>query len=185
MSETPHDPDHSGEAISIMKVDPILDTGVVVTSTALRPDGRLEDRYSAYYDNVSPPLSWTAVPDARTWAVIVEDPDAPQERPFVHWMIWNIPGEATGLPEGLPNAERLITPQGAIQGRNGMHGHGYFGPRPPPGHGLHHYYFQVFALDDTLDMGPETSLDDLLNALKGRTLASGEMMATYEAPVRQ
>jgi Raf kinase inhibitor-like YbhB/YbcL family protein len=185
MSPTPHHPEHSGEAIAIMKVEPILKTGIVVSTTAQRPDGRLEDRYTAYYDNISPPLSWTAVPDVRTWAVIVEDPDAPREQPFVHWMIWNIPGEATGLPEELPNAERLITPQGAIQGRNDMHSPGYFGPRPPAGHGLHHYYFQVFALDDTLEMGPETPLPELLNALKARTLASGEMVATYEAPTRQ
>ncbi|HEY8003846.1 MAG TPA: YbhB/YbcL family Raf kinase inhibitor-like protein [Phenylobacterium sp.] len=185
MSETPHHPDHSGEAITIQKVDPILKTGVVVSTTAQAPDGRLADRHSAYHDNISPPLSWTAVPDVRAWAVIVEDPDAPQEQPFVHWMIWNIPGDARGLPEGLPNAERLVTPQGAIQGRNGMHGPGYFGPRPPAGHGLHHYYFQVFALDDAIDMGPETPLPELLNALKARTLASGELVATYEAPTRQ
>jgi Raf kinase inhibitor-like YbhB/YbcL family protein len=183
MSQTPH-PEHSGEAISILKVEPILDTGVVVTSTALRPDGRLKDRYSAYHENISPPLSWTAAPGARAWAVIVEDPDAPQEHPFIHWMIWNIPGEALGLPEGLPTTA-VVAPQGAIQGRNGQQGLGYFGPRPPVGHGLHRYYFQVFALDDTIDMGPETPLSDLLNALKARTLASGEMVATYEAPSPQ
>jgi Raf kinase inhibitor-like YbhB/YbcL family protein len=185
MSETPHHPEHSGDAITIAKVEPILKTGVVVSTTAQRPDGGLKDRHSAYHDNVSPPLRWTAVPDARAWAVIVEDPDAPQEHPFIHWMIWNIPGEARGLPEGLPNTPALVTPRGAIQGRNGMHGHGYFGPRPPAGHGLHHYYFQVFALDDTIEMGPETQLADLLNALKARTLASGEMVATYEAPTQQ
>jgi len=185
MSESPHHPEHSGEAITILKIEPILKTGVVVTTTAQRPDGRLEDRHSAYHDNISPPLAWTAAPDARSWAVIVEDPDAPQDEPFVHWMIWNIPGEATGLPQGLPNAAELMTPQGAVQGRNSMHGHGYFGPRPPAGHGLHHYYFQVFALDDTLEMGPETPLIELVNALKARTLASGEMVATYEAPTSQ
>jgi Raf kinase inhibitor-like YbhB/YbcL family protein len=184
MSQTPQ-AEHSGEAITILKVEPILNTGVVVTTTAQGTDGRLEDRYSAYHDNVSPPLRWTAVPDAKAWAVIVEDPDAPQAHPFIHWMIWNIPGEARGLPEGLPNTAALVTPQGAIQGRNGQHGLGYFGPRPPVGHGLHRYYFQVFALDDTMDMGPETPLADLLNALKARTLASGEMVATYEAPTPQ
>ena len=184
MTETPH-PDHSGQAITIQKVDPILNTGVVVSTTAQLPDGRLEDRHSAYHDNISLPLRWTAVPDAKAWAIVVEDPDAPQEEPFVHWMIWNIPGETRGLPEGLPNAAALITPQGAIQGRNGQHGFGYFGPRPPSGHGLHHYYFQVFALDDTIDMGPETPLKELLNALKARTLASGELVATYEAPTQQ
>jgi hypothetical protein len=185
MSEPPNHPDHSGETITIHKVDPILSTGVVVATTGQRADGRLEDRHSGYHDNISPPLTWTAVPDAKTWAVVVEDPDAPQEHPFVHWMIWNIPGDARGLPEGLPNTPALVTPQGALQGRNGMHGPGYFGPRPPVGHGLHHYYFQVFALDDAIDMGPETSLPDLLNALKGRTLASGELVATYEAPTQQ
>jgi Raf kinase inhibitor-like YbhB/YbcL family protein len=178
-------PDHSGEAITIMKVEPILKSGVVVETIAQLPDGRLEDRYSAYHDNISPPLCWNAVPDAKAWAVVVEDPDAPQDQPFVHWMIWNIPGDARGLPEGLPNTPTLVTPQGAVQGRNGMHGHGYFGPRPPAGHGLHHYYFQVFALDEVIDMGPETPLAELLNALKARTLASGELVATYEAPTPQ
>ena len=189
MSETPHhpdhSPDHSGETITIYKVEPVLKTGVVGSTTAQAPDGRLADRCSAYHDNISPPLAWTAVPDVRSWAVIVEDPDAPQEQPFIHWMIWNIPADARGLPEGLPNAERLVSPQGAIQGRNGVHGHGDFGPRPPAGHGLHHYFFQVFALDEAIDMGPETPLPELLNALKARTLASGEMVATYEAPTRQ
>ncbi|HEY3950941.1 YbhB/YbcL family Raf kinase inhibitor-like protein [Phenylobacterium sp.] len=184
MTETPH-PDHSGQAITIQKVDPILSTGVVVSTTAQLPDGRLEDRHAAYHDNISPPLRWTAVPDAKAWAVVVEDPDAPQEAPFVHWMIWNIPGPARGLPEGVANTPGLATPHGAVQGRNGQHGFGYFGPLPPAGHGLHHYYFQVFALDEAIDMGPETPLHDLLNALKARTLASGELVATYEAPTRQ
>lgn len=178
-------PQHSGETITIFKVEPISNAGVTVTCPSQLADGRLDDRHSAYHDNISPPLMWTQVPDARAWAVIVEDPDAPQDEPFVHWMIWNIPGQAHGLPEGLPNTPALVTPQGAMQGRNGMHGHGYFGPRPPAGHGLHHYFFQVFALDDLIDMGPETTLPELLNALKARTLASGELVATYEAPRQQ
>jgi len=185
MSDTSHHPQHSGEAITIAKVDPILKSGVVVTSPAQHEDGRLDDRCSGYHDNISPPLAWTAVPDAKAWAVVVEDPDAPQDKPFIHWMIWNIHGDARGLPEGLPNTPALVTPRGALQGRNGMHSAGWFGPRPPAGHGLHHYYFQVFALADTIDMGPETPLPELLNALKANTLASGEMVATYEAPTRQ
>jgi Raf kinase inhibitor-like YbhB/YbcL family protein len=182
MTDREHHPDHSGEAITIFKVDPILDIGIVVTSTGQHADGRLDDRHSAYHDNISPPLKWTDVPEVKAWAVIVEDPDAPQEKPFVHWIIWNIPGQVTALPEGLPNTARLITPQGAIQGRNGMHGYGWFGPRPPAGHGVHRYYFQVFALTDPILTDPETPLEELVNALKGHTLAKGEMMATYEAP---
>jgi Raf kinase inhibitor-like YbhB/YbcL family protein len=182
--QTPH-PDHSGEAITILKVDPIYQTGITVTSTAQEASGKLADRHSAYFDNLSPPLRWTNVPDVKAWAVIVEDPDAPRDKPFIHWMIWNIYGEIKSLPEGLPNSDFLATPQGGIQGRNGMGGYGWFGPRPPAGHGLHHYYFQVFALDDLLEMGPDTPLPELLNALKGHTLAKGEMMATFEAPEPQ
>jgi hypothetical protein len=173
---------HSGEAITIMKVEPILDTGIVVTSAGQMVDGALADRHSAYHDNISPPLDWTDVDGVKAWAVIVEDPDAPREKPFIHWMIWNIEGGQTSLPEGLPNAPRLVTPQDTLQGRNDMHGYGWFGPRPPAGHGVHRYYFQVFALDALLDMGPDTGLPELLNALKGNTLAKGEMMATYVAP---
>jgi Raf kinase inhibitor-like YbhB/YbcL family protein len=184
MREHQH-PEHSGEAITIFKVEPILDTGIVVTSMAQEPSGKLADRHSAYFDNISPPLQWTNVPDVRAWAVIVEDPDAPREEPFIHWMIWNIQGEINALPEGVPNTEFPPTPQGGIQGRNDTGGYGWFGPRPPAGHGVHRYYFQVFALDDLIEMGPDTPLKELLNALKGNTIAKGEMMATYEAPSRQ
>lgn len=180
-----HSPDHSGEAITIMKVEPRLHTGVTVYSTAQEPGGALADRCSAYHDNLSPPLTWTDVPDVQAWALVVEDPDAPREAPFVHWVIWNIPGETRSLAEGLPNAERLVTPQDAIQGRNDMGGYGWFGPRPPAGHGVHRYYFQLFALDQALEMGPQTPLVELLNALKGHTIAQGELVATYEAPTRQ
>lgn len=182
--QAPH-PDHSGQSLTIQRVDPILDTGVTVFCPTQEASGRLPDRHSAYHDNISPPLNWTDAPDVRSWAVVVEDPDAPQEAPFVHWMIWNIQGEVTALPEGLPNSDVLATPQGGIQGRNDMGGYGWFGPRPPAGHGVHRYYFQVFALDDLIEMGPDTPLPELLNALKGHTIATGEMMATYEAPSPQ
>jgi Raf kinase inhibitor-like YbhB/YbcL family protein len=185
MSERDHRPEHSGETIITYRVDPILDTGIVVTCPVQEPGGRLPDRYSAYHDNISPPLEWTGVPDVKAWALVVEDPDAPREQPFVHWMLWNLHGELRGLPEGLGNDPRLVTPQGAIQGRNDVGGYGWFGPRPPRGHGVHRYYFQVFALNDLIEMGPDTQLKELLNALKGHTLAKGEMMATYEAPTEQ
>jgi len=181
MSER-HTPEHSGQSITLMRVQPILRTGVVVTCPVQQPDGRLPDRYSAYHDNISPPLDWTSVPDVKAWAIVVEDPDAPQETPFLHWIAWNIQGERRGIPEGVGADPRLVTPQGAIQGRNGHGGYGWFGPRPPAGHGLHHYYFQVFALNDLIEMGPDTPLEELLHALKARTLAHGEMTATYEAP---
>ena len=120
-----HHPEHSGEAITILKVKPILDTGIVLTSASQEVSGKLADRHSAYHDNISPPLNWTNVPDVVSWAIVVEDPDAPREQPFVHWMIWNIRGEINALPQGLPNTDFLATPQGGVQGRNDMHGYGW------------------------------------------------------------
>lgn len=178
-------PAHSGETITIFKVEPREAAGVVVTSPSLEPDGRLADRHSAYHENISPPLTWNEVEGAETYAVVVEDPDAPREKPFVHWMIWNIPGSAGGLPEGVPQAEYIDPPHPIIQGRNDAGQYGWFGPRPPSGHGVHRYYFQVFALDQHVEVGPETPLVELLNILKGHTIAQGELMATYEAPALQ
>ncbi|HEY9233771.1 MULTISPECIES: YbhB/YbcL family Raf kinase inhibitor-like protein [Phenylobacterium] len=178
-------PAHSGETITIFKVEPREESGIVVMSPSQETDGHLADRHSAYHDNVSPPLTWTNVEGAETYAVIVEDPDAPREQPFVHWMIWNIPAEAGGLPEGVPPAEYIDPPHPIIQGRNDTGKYGWYGPRPPAGTGVHRYYFQVFALDQHVEVEPETPLVELLNILKGHTIAQGEMMATYEAPTRQ
>ena len=90
-----------------------------------------------------------------------------------------------GLPEGVPLAQQIDPPHPIIQGRNDNGDYGWFGPRPPQGHGVHRYYFQVFALDQLVEVGPDTPLAELLNILKGHTIAQGEMMATYEAPTSQ
>jgi Raf kinase inhibitor-like YbhB/YbcL family protein len=121
--------------------------------------------------------------DAEAYALIVEDPDAPAEHPFIHWMIWNIPGELNALAPGLPQRSRLDHPKGAVQGRNAKGGFGYFGPRPPSGDGPHHYHFELFALDKRLPMDPDTPLPELLNALKGNTIAKADLVGTYEAPL--
>ncbi len=184
----PHTPNHSGDAIAIQKVQAFGEggqDGIVLTTPSLDPDGHLEDRHSAYHENRSPPLVWTPVENAVAYAIVVEDPDAPRERPFVHWLIWNIPGEATSLPEGLPTEASLGLIGGATQGLNDNGTAGWFGPRPPPGHGLHRYHFQIFALAARLEFAPDTPLDVLLNALKGDTLADGLLVATYEAPETQ
>ena len=184
MAQETH-PEHSGETITILKVQPRDQRGIAVTLPTQAPDGRLPDRCSAYHDNISPPVEWEDVEGAEYYALIVEDPDAPREQPFVHWMIWNIPGTLTALSEGLPNDPHLVTPQAATQGKNDRGGYGWFGPLPPRGHGMHRYYFQLFALDGPLEMGPDTPLIELLNALKAHTIADGETMGTYEAPDMQ
>jgi Raf kinase inhibitor-like YbhB/YbcL family protein len=178
----PTAPEHSGESITIQKIRARDQRGIAVTLPGATPEGRFEDRHSAYHDNLSPAVEWEDVPGAQYYALIVEDPDAPREKPFVHWMVWDIPGGINQLPEGLPNNSTLVSPQSVIQGRNDRGGYGWFGPLPPRGHGVHRYYFQLFALDAALEMGPDTPLIDLVNALKAHTIADGEAMATYEAP---
>ena len=179
-------PQHSPEALSLGRITP-REPGATLEllSDAVGIDGVIDVRHIAYGDNLSPPLRWTPVAGAGAYAIILEDPDAPMEHPFVHWMIWNIPGSLDALPEGLPNADRLITPQGAIQGKNDNGSFGYFGPRPPAGTGVHHYHFQLFALDGPLTLHSDATLRALVDAMKGRVLADTELIGTSEAPERQ
>jgi len=178
-------PQHSPEALSLARITP-REPGAALEllSEAVGVDGAIDQRYTAYGDNLSPPLRWTRVKDAGAYAIIVEDPDAPMEKPFVHWMIWNIPGSVDALPEGLPNIDHLITPHGAIQGENDSGSFGYFGPRPPRGTGVHHYHFQIFALDGPLTLSRNANLRALVDAMKGRVLADSELVGISEAPKR-
>ena len=151
-----------------------------LASAAVGADGRIAARQSAYGQNRSPPLSWSAVAGARAYAIILEDPDAPGPRPFVHWTIWNIPAGVTSLPEGLATGGTLQSPRGALQGANGAGGIGYFGPRPPSG--VHHYRFEIYALDAPLALAPGADRAAVAGALRGHVLASGELKGTFAAP---
>jgi Raf kinase inhibitor-like YbhB/YbcL family protein len=179
-SESPHLTTHSsGEPLAIQRVEPNERGGLIVTFPDLPPDGRIPMENSAYGDNISPAVGWTRVLEAETYALILQDPDAPQEEPFLHWMIWNIPGDAEGLPAGAGGKLPPDLAQG-VQGKNAAGGYGYFGPKPPEGHGAHRYHFQVFALDDTLPADPDTSFNELMNMLKAHTLRHGEVIGTFE-----
>nr|WP_315249603.1 YbhB/YbcL family Raf kinase inhibitor-like protein [uncultured Duganella sp.] len=151
---------------------------LAVQSAAFRQDELLDARYSEYVDGLSPPLSWQAVAGAKSYAIIMEDPDAPQ-KPFVHWLAWNIPAAVTSLPEGLQEQPRLTQPEGVLQGRTTRGSIGYYGPRPPVGDAPHHYHFQVFALDTVLSLGFGADRDQLLNAIQGHVLAKGEIVGRY------
>lgn len=169
----------SGEAITIQRVLPREPGRLVLASEAIDADGRIGDPYSAYGDDRSPALRWTAMPEAESFALIVEDPDAPQGKPVLHWAIWNIPGAFDALPSGIRNAPFIDEFGGMVQGRN-QHGQsGYMGPKPPADDGPHRYHFQLFALDRRLGLGPSAPLEELVNELKGSTIASAELVGTY------
>jgi Raf kinase inhibitor-like YbhB/YbcL family protein len=121
---------------------------VKVESPAFANGDEIPEANSDYGDGVSPPLTWSRVPDAtRSFAVIVEDPDVRQKAPFTHWLLYNLPGDVRELPASIPPDSRLEQFGGARQGRASNGIVGYFGPRPPTDDDRHHYHFQVFCLD--------------------------------------
>ena len=154
---------------------------LTLTSPAFEPGETIPRKYSGEGADVSPPLQWTQVPEGtKELALICDDPDAPTAQPWVHWVIYKIPRDASGLPENIPKVDRLSTPAGALQGFNSWGKTGYGGPMPPPGHGVHHYHFTLFALDAALE--GRTGLDKaaLLKAMKAHTLAQAKLIGTYQ-----
>jgi hypothetical protein len=129
----------------------------------------------------SPALKWSKVPQgSKSLALIVDDPDAPRKEPWVHWVIYNIPADTTALPQGISRTPALDEPSGAIQGTNDFKKTGYNGPLPPPGHGVHHYHFKIYALDSGLKLKPGATKAELLAAMEGHVIAQGEVIGTYE-----
>jgi Raf kinase inhibitor-like YbhB/YbcL family protein len=171
---------HAGdEKIASHKLD--APRQLSITSTTFTDGGAIPTRNTPQGDNLSPALSWSGVPSgARELLLIVEDPDAPMLKPFVHWILHRIPASITSLPAGLPNYRELNLLSGAVQGQNDAKTIGWYGPKPPLGHGIHHYHFQLFAVDTQLSLGPDATIEDLKHALQGHVLADGEIIGTYE-----
>ena len=154
-----------------------------VASPAFAAGTEIPPRFTGDGEDASPALTWSGVPDGvEELAVLCDDPDAPTPEPWVHWVIYGIPGDAEGLPEGIPRKAFVTGPVRATQGVNTWTSDnvGYRGPAPPPGHGTHHYHFKVFALDEPLDLPPGTDKKGLLSAMDGHVVATGELVGTYE-----
>jgi Raf kinase inhibitor-like YbhB/YbcL family protein len=145
-------------------------------STAFSSGGKISSRYTCDGANLSPALNWDGVPaGTQSLALIADDPDAPAGA-WTHWILWNIPAQATALPEGLPQAE--VLDNGARQGRNDSRRIGYGGPCPPPGK-PHRYFFKLYALDARLDVKAGAGRSELEAAMKQHVLSWAEWMGTY------
>ena len=160
---------------------------ISVTSSAFDHHGMVPEANSAYGDNVSIDLSWADLPEGtQQLALICDDPIVVEigmmEQPFVHWVMYNIPASASGLPAGLPSDATLEMNglEGAVNGLNGLRRSGYFGPRPPANGQLHAYHFRVYALDDALNLEPGLGKAALLDAMEGHVLATGMLMGHSE-----
>jgi Raf kinase inhibitor-like YbhB/YbcL family protein len=157
---------------------------ISVRSETISPNGVIPGKHSEYADGVSPELAWAPVEGARSYAIVMEDPDATPITPFVHWVAWNIPGGVTQLPEGLQEQARLTEPEGLLQGTTSRGSSGYYGPRPAVGDPAHHYHFQVFALDTLVDAAPGADRDTFLQAARGHVIAKGELVGLYQQTVK-
>ena len=119
-----------------------------------------------------PPLRWSGVPqEARSLALVVEDPDAPTPLPFVHWLVYAIPPSAKSIDAARAG--------GAREGRNSMFSTGWVGCAPPKDDLAHRYFFQLFALRGSLDLGPGAGRSALLRAMSGRVLSCATLIGTY------
>ncbi len=153
---------------------------VQLMSSAFEHQGKIPRRYTCEGEDLSPPLSWTEPPPGtRSFALVVEDPDAPDpEAPkmtWVHWVLYNLPADARRLEEGV-STKKL--PAGTLEGRNDWKRTGYGGPCPPIGR--HRYFHKLFALDAELpDLGHPTRAQ-LLKALEGHLLGGAELIGTYQ-----
>lgn len=153
---------------------------LALTSSVFSHNHSIPAAYTCDGDDKSPPLQWTGAPDGtRSFALIVDDPDAPDpkapKRVWVHWVLYNLPADTCQLAEAIRHL-----PEGTHEGKNDWGRTGYGGPCPPIGR--HRYFFKLYALDKTLsDLGRPTKAD-LEKAMHGHVLDKCEIIGTYERP---
>lgn len=153
---------------------------LTLTSSAFQHGGAIPPVFTCDGRDIAPPLAWTGVPaGAKSLALIVDDPDAPDpDKPkmtWVHWVLYNIPSSAAGLPEG---AAARDLPKGTLEGQNDWHRTGYGGPCPPIGR--HRYFHKLYALDVVLPDLRIPTKRDLEAAMQGHVLEHAELMGTYQ-----
>ena len=157
-------------------MNPTEATGMTLTSRAFTQGQTLRRTYTADGADVSPALQWGQVPaGTKSFAVICRDADAPGGT-FIHWVVYNIPRTASGVPEGMPREEKLN--DGSIQGTNDFGVTGYNGPNPPPAR-AHNYYFELYALDTTLPVEAGVNAGRLMELMEDHVLATARLMGTY------
>jgi Raf kinase inhibitor-like YbhB/YbcL family protein len=159
---------------------------MTLTTTAF-PDGDpIPVKYTQAGEQVSPPLTWTNVPpNTASFVVHMRDPDVARNKTTedqVHWLVWNIPGTATGLPEGVPKGAEL--PDGSRQ--ISASGPVYRGPGAAASGPMHHYTFEVYALDTKLDVQPGADAWEtrtaLMKAMQGHVLGKAVYVGLFRRP---
>ena len=146
-----------------------------VESPAFSEGGQIPRPYTCDGKDISPPLSWSGVPEAaKSLALICDDPDAPGKT-WVHWVLFDLPPATGRLAEGIPARESVSG--GGIQGTNDFRKIGYGGPCPPGG--THRYFFKLYALDTQLKLSAAATKADVERSMKGHILAEGTLTGKY------
>jgi Raf kinase inhibitor-like YbhB/YbcL family protein len=155
---------------------------IEVSSLAFADHAPIPERYTADGIGESPPLSWRGLPPEATAAVLlVEDADSPTPNPLVHAIVVDLPAQDHSLPEGaMPSADE--GGNGLHLGRNSYLQAAWLPPDPPPGHGVHRYAFQVFALREGEPFSETPGRDELVDRLRERAIASGLLIGTFTRP---
>jgi Raf kinase inhibitor-like YbhB/YbcL family protein len=151
---------------------------LLLVTPAFAPGGAIPSEYTCDGADISPPLSWSGLPQGtQSLVLVVEDPDAPSGT-FRHWAAFDIPPSAPGLAAGYgPNRP---APVGFRQARNDFGAVEYGGPCPPKGRGVHHYHFRLFAISrPTLDLTPSASVFDVLTAAQPYVIQQTDLVGTY------
>ena len=144
---------------------------ILITSSAFNEAGTIPGRYTCDGQDVSPPLTWSGVPqEAKSLALIADDPDCPSGT-WVHWILFNLPSSFNNLPEKAASGV-------GIQGKNDFRKLGYNGPCPPKGK-PHRYYFKLYALDTMLNLPAGATKAEVEKAIQGHILAQGQLMGKY------
>ena len=150
---------------------------IKLTSSAFAEGELIPAKFTCSGENVSPPLAWTNVPpEAKSLALVVDDPDAPRGT-WVHWVAYNLPPTTKELTEGIPAQESIAS--GGQQGKNDFGKLGYGGPCPPPG-ATHRYYFKLYALNTELTLPAGATKQDLLKAMYGHIIDQGQLLGRFK-----
>jgi Raf kinase inhibitor-like YbhB/YbcL family protein len=153
-----------------------------LTSSAFGGGDRIPTKYTADGVDLSPPLQWSNLPEGTvTLAMICDDPDVSRRSSWVHWIIYDIPALAPGLPMGIERSPKLSHPLSAKQGRTSWRRDniGWQGPSPPPGTGDHHYTFTLYALAGPTGLPAGVDRVALKKAMKGKVIQKATLIGIY------
>jgi Raf kinase inhibitor-like YbhB/YbcL family protein len=147
---------------------------MLLTSPSFENNAEIPRKFSCDGGDINPELQIQNVPDGtKSLALVMHDPDAPLPGGFTHWVMWNI-------DPAVPYIKDESVPPGAVEGMNGAGKVGYLGPCPPPGHGVHHYQFRLYALDSLLELPATAKVTDLEAEIEKHLIETAELVGLYE-----